>query len=81
MENYDNEKLVLLVHRIAGRTAQIGATDLAADFRIAEIDFSNNDLVNSEKIDTIILLTNKLQILVKQVRTIYLNDSITEAIT
>jgi signal transduction histidine kinase/DNA-binding response OmpR family regulator len=81
MENYDNEKLVLLVHRIAGRTAQIGATDLAADFRIAEMDFLNNDLVNSEKIDTIILLTNKLQILVKQVRTIYLNDSITEAIT
>jgi signal transduction histidine kinase/DNA-binding response OmpR family regulator len=80
MGNQDNDKLLLLVHRIAGRTAQIGAAELAADFRMAEIDFSNEEHVNPEKIDRIILLTDKLQTLVKQVRTVYLNDDVTEAV-
>ena len=80
MENYDNEKLVLLVHRIAGRTAQIGAADIATDFRKAEIDFSNNNLDNAEKIEAIIHLTGKLQLLVKQVRAIYLGNGVEEPI-
>jgi signal transduction histidine kinase/CheY-like chemotaxis protein len=78
MGNYDNEKLVLLVHRIAGRTAQIGAGDLAADFRRAEIDFVKNDLSDAAKIETIILLTNRLQMLVRQVTSIYLDDDTPE---
>jgi len=80
MENDDNEKLVLLVHRIAGRTAQIGAADIATDFRKAEMDFSNNNLDNAEKVETIIHLTGKLQLLVKQVRAIYLGNGVEEPI-
>jgi HPt (histidine-containing phosphotransfer) domain-containing protein len=75
IDNYDNEKLVLLVHRIAGRTAQIGAAALAADFRMLEMDFVKDDLVDAEKINAIIQLTNRLQILVKQVTNIYLDTS------
>ncbi|MHB8207908.1 hypothetical protein, partial [Mucilaginibacter sp.] len=71
---------VLLVHRIAGRTAQIGAADLAADFRIAEIDFVKNNLSDAAKIETIILLTNRLQMLVRQVTSIYLDDDTPEYI-
>jgi len=78
MGNYDNEKLILLVHRIAGRTAQIGAADLAADFRMAEIDFVKNDLSDAAKIETIISLTNRLQMLVRQVTSIYLDDDTPE---
>jgi len=80
MGNYDNEKLILLIHRIAGRTAQIGAADLAADFRMAEIDFEKNDLSDEAKIETIILLTNRLQMLIRQVTSIYLDDDTPEYI-
>jgi signal transduction histidine kinase/CheY-like chemotaxis protein/HPt (histidine-containing phosphotransfer) domain-containing protein len=80
MDNHDNEKLVLLVHRIAGRTAQIGAADLAAEFRTMEMDFVKNDLVNAEKINAIILLTNKLQALVKQITNIYMDNGAPEII-
>ena len=78
--DYDNEKIVLLLHRIAGRTAQVGAADLAAEFRAAEIDFFKNDLVDTEKLNTIIVLTDKLQILIKEVRMVYLGDIIGETI-
>ena len=80
MGNYDNEKLLLLVHRIAGRTAQIGAADLAADFRMAEIDFGKDDFPDSKKIETVISLTNRLQVLVKQVTNIYLDNDTPEYI-
>ena len=80
MGNYDNEKLLLLVHRIAGRTAQIGAADLAADFRMAEIDFGKDNFPDSKKIETVISLTNRLQVLVKQVTNIYLDNDTPEYI-
>ena len=78
--NIDNEKLTLLVHRIAGRTAQIGAAELAADFRMAEIDFTGNDLSDHQKIETIIALTNRLQVLIRQVQNIYLDNDTPEFI-
>lgn len=78
MGNYNNDKLMLLMHRIAGRTAQIGAADLAADFRMAEMDFLNKDLSDAAKIETIILLTNRLQALVRQVTSVYLDDDTAE---
>ncbi len=76
--SHDNEQLILLVHRIAGRAAQIGAVELAADFRRAEIDFSKNELSDREKTITIRSLTERLQVLIKQVRTSYLSDNTTE---
>src|SRR3546814_7910884 len=43
MELSDREKLLLLLHRIAGRTAQIGARDLAAQFRTTELSLRKNN--------------------------------------
>jgi len=80
LSDIDNDKLVLLVHRIAGRTAQIGAADLAADFRMAEIDFGNNELTDAQKVEMVIALTTRLQVLVKQVQNIYLDNDTPEFI-
>ena len=78
--DHDNDKIVLLLHRIAGRTAQVGAAELAAEFRMAEIDFVNDDMVEAEKLNTIIVLTDKLQTLIKEVRMVYLSDTLGETI-
>lgn len=50
IELSDKEKLLLLLHRMAGRTAQIGARDLAAQFRTTEIALrQNNSLEDAQK--------------------------------
>lgn len=40
----DKETTSLIVHRIAGRTAQIGAREIAAEFRKMEIELAEKDL-------------------------------------
>ncbi len=78
--NQDNWKIVLLLHRIAGRVSQIGASELAADFRLAEMELSEEEKLNEIQINAILLLTDKLQHLIKHLRVIYLIDEIaTEA--
>jgi len=57
----------LIVHRIAGRTAQMGAAQLAASFREMEITLSQQNEFNKEEKDQIILLNLKLQSLMKLV--------------
>lgn len=42
MENQQIDEVSLLLHRIAGRTSQIGAKDLASKFRIEEIAVQQN---------------------------------------
>jgi signal transduction histidine kinase/FixJ family two-component response regulator len=74
--NQDNWKIVLLLHRIAGRISQIGASELAADFRLAEMEFSEEEKLNETQINTILLLTDKLQHLIKRLRVIYLIDEV-----
>jgi HPt (histidine-containing phosphotransfer) domain-containing protein len=74
--NQDNWKITLLLHRIAGRVSQIGASELAADFRLAEIEFSEEEKLSEVQINTILLLTDKLQHLIKHMRVIYLIDEI-----
>ncbi|PWG80096.1 hybrid sensor histidine kinase/response regulator [Pararcticibacter amylolyticus] len=41
------EEVSLLLHRIAGRTAQVGAKDLAAKFRAEEINLNNNPILDN----------------------------------
>jgi signal transduction histidine kinase/DNA-binding response OmpR family regulator len=76
MANDGRDKLALLVHRIAGRTAQIGAAELAADFRKAEIAFLKDDTAHEDDIMLVISLTDRLQVLIKQIRTVYLDDAV-----
>jgi signal transduction histidine kinase/CheY-like chemotaxis protein/CHASE3 domain sensor protein len=80
MGNHETEKVSLLTHRIAGRTAQIGAGELAAEFRMIEMELLNNEDALNNKFNDIILLTEKLQNLVKQIRAAYLNDELLEVI-
>lgn len=47
--NNNKETTSLIVHRIAGRTAQIGARELAAEFRKIEIELSEKDLDETVK--------------------------------
>jgi len=68
----DHEKVSLLVHRIAGRTAQIGAAELAKEFRMVEIDLQADNQLNDGKAGQILLITEKLQNLVKQIKRRYL---------
>lgn len=53
----------LIVHRIAGRTAQMGAGPLAAEFRLMEIEFSEATLINDQLIKKLEPILNKLQLL------------------
>src|SRR3546814_16635994 len=60
MELSDREKLLLLLHRIAGRTTQFDARDLAAQFRTTELSLrKNNSLVNTNN-ETIKYLKKQL---------------------
>ncbi|TWJ04810.1 phospho-acceptor domain-containing protein [Mucilaginibacter frigoritolerans] len=74
--NQDNWKIILLLHRIAGRVSQIGAGKLAADFRLAEMEFSKVEKLDDTQINAILILTDKLQYLIKHLRVIYLIDEI-----
>ena len=74
--NQDSWKIALLLHRIAGRVSQMGASELAAEFRLAEMEFSEEEKLSEAQINTILLLTDKLQHLIKHLRVIYLIDEI-----
>lgn len=71
-ETRDIWKAALLVHRVAGRTAQIGALALAADFRMAEMELNKQTVLSDEAIANVLSLTAKLKQLVKQIKTHYL---------
>ncbi len=72
VKNHDYEEAVLTAHRIAGRTAQIGAAELATDFRQLEMELYNNKQLTPQIISNIQLLTEKLKALLKQIETSYL---------
>ena len=59
------DKLLLVTHRVAGRTAQAGARDLAESFRLAEMELSADKELSQARIDNISLLTGKLHALAK----------------
>ncbi|MCX2576344.1 hybrid sensor histidine kinase/response regulator [Pedobacter sandarakinus] len=47
----DRDQCRLLVHRLAGRTAQMGASDIANSFRLLEIEIAENGLQSSTTVE------------------------------
>jgi len=60
MEEDEISEVSLLLHRIAGRTAQIGAKDLAAKFRAEEIIIHNSNALLREQKKRIYLYAREL---------------------
>ncbi len=71
MKSQDDEDIVLIIHRIAGRTAQIGASALASGFRLTEMGLHQGQELTDEKISEILELSGKLQALVNQIKRDY----------
>ena len=57
----DIDKILLLTHRIAGRTAQAGIRDLARGFRLAEMELSSDRKLTVNRAGHILSLTEKLR--------------------
>jgi len=76
VKSYEIEKVILLLHRIAGRTAQIGAGTIAAEFRMAEMELFKDKQLSDDTTAKVLLLTDKLQNLVKQIKRDYLYNEI-----
>ena len=54
------EKVLLLTHRIAGRTAQAGARELAESFRLAEMELNRDKKLTATRVEHILALAQKL---------------------
>ncbi|QEC51351.1 signal transduction histidine kinase [Anseongella ginsenosidimutans] len=67
IELSDKEKLLLLLHRMAGRTAQIGAKNLAAQFRITEISLRAKSSLEDAHKKEISSLMQEMTALVKNI--------------
>jgi len=67
-------EILLLTHRIAGRTAQIGAGDLSKNFRLAELALRKSRDLPAEWITNINNLSAELNSLVLSVREIAANE-------
>lgn len=57
----DIDKILLLTHRIAGRTAQAGVRDLAQGFRLAEMELNSDRKLTINRSGHILSLTEKLK--------------------
>ncbi|MDR3696215.1 ATP-binding protein [Mucilaginibacter sp.] len=68
IDKKDIETILLITHRIAGRTAQVGAKVLAGNFRIAEMDLEKDKKLTVNKINHLLSLTVKLQELANSVK-------------
>ncbi|PYF70133.1 hybrid sensor histidine kinase/response regulator [Pedobacter nutrimenti] len=64
LKQNDKEKVSLLLHRLAGRIAQIGSRELAADFRKAEIRMESQNADVQKQKDGILLLCQHLDELI-----------------
>jgi signal transduction histidine kinase/FixJ family two-component response regulator len=63
----DRENCSLIVHRLAGRTAQMGASDLAQSFRALELEINEQGLNDNFKKDAFVAIEN-LQKLIEYMR-------------
>jgi len=59
----DAEKLSLITHRIAGRTAQAGSRELAEGFRLAEMQLTGKNELTPALTENILALAEKLHVL------------------
>ncbi|SMC77404.1 ATP-binding protein [Pedobacter africanus] len=74
LTNDDKATLSLIIHRLAGRIAQIGSKKLAAEFRLMEIALSGDeavDLHQKNKVLGLLQQLNQLLSLVKQQASAY----------
>jgi CheY-like chemotaxis protein len=60
INEHNVEGVLLLIHRIAGRTAQAGGRELAEQFRLTEIGLGKDMELTQEGIKHILWLTNQL---------------------
>ena len=67
LNTYNIKAVVLLLHRIAGRTAQFGNKDLSAKFRIIEIRLQNENSFSQSDADEILKLLNYLDDFAREV--------------
>jgi len=67
LDKNDHERCALVVHRVAGRTAQIGAAELAADLRKMEMDLVKDKVIYADGVNAVLILIGRLQVLVKQI--------------
>ncbi|MCC8409251.1 response regulator [Mucilaginibacter sp. UR6-1] len=78
LENYSDElleQIALTVHRMAGRTAQIGAKPLAADLRATELELNKADTMTNTLSNKLLALIVRLQQLREQIRRDYLHNA------
>ena len=68
IKDEDIKTISLLAHRIAGRTAQVGARELATGFRLAEMELDKGGTLTDEGIKHILTLTDQLDMLAKAAR-------------
>lgn len=68
IDKNDRDTILLVTHRIAGRTAQVGAKVLAGNFRIAELDLEKDKKLTVNKINHLASLTFKLRELADDVK-------------
>jgi signal transduction histidine kinase/CheY-like chemotaxis protein len=57
----DHDQTILLLHRLAGRIAQIGSSKLASEFRSMEIEMHQVDKPSEDQIASIGLMINNLK--------------------
>jgi len=60
IDELNTDKVILLTHRIAGRTAQAGARGLAESFRLAEMELDRDKELTRNRIMNILALADKL---------------------
>jgi CheY-like chemotaxis protein len=68
LKKYNIEAVSLVAHRIAGRTAQIGAKVLAGNFRVAEMELNRDKKLTITQINHFLTLINQLHKLIATAR-------------
>lgn len=62
-------KIRLIVHRLAGRIAQIGASELGSAFRLMEQEIANKNVIGTIEKEKVDILIGKLKELMKLIKT------------
>ncbi|QKJ30983.1 response regulator [Mucilaginibacter mali] len=60
LEKQDAEETALIAHRIAGRTAQVGAKELAGSFRMAEMELNRDGQITTARSEYFLKLSAQL---------------------
>lgn len=66
VDQQNTDKARLIIHRLAGRIAQIGANDLGSEFRILEQKIANTKEINEDEKKKVEFLSTQLYTLIEQ---------------